>query len=743
MEPPTIRSAALLQSSFIAAQAGHSTSPLTASSFLSLSSSSSLPLGTSSCLSTVCFAPPNPPLSASACITDVSLSSASSSSSLAQAGYLAHPRPPASASSASPSAWLSLPPSQSSSAFLSTLPSLLSGYDADKLLTVSADELSLLSEDEGDGLSTSSTSSTFSGLSSISSSHRSPHSSVSTGSSPSSSLRASPTGSGSAFFTSSASSSPLRRHRRLALSAPSSSASSLAPHDDDLHSQLFRHFSLSLSLPSSHRHFLLASLLSSHPFFSILSRATRRAVWDEMSRQTFRAGAVIVRRREQCDRFFVVEAGEVSYSWSVQDDEAETRRGGAVGHTSSGGGGGKGSTFGDLCLYHPSAAHATVIAASDRVVAWSVEGSVVRHILCSAARAKHEEMTALCQELRVQLSREAANAEAGAGEAKGELTAECQEALRDRCEVIRYEEGDWLVPSPLSRDHLFVIRQGTVVTQSRSRQQQQQQRAVSQDEQAAAGVGMDSEQEEERLTVLQAGSVFAGESVLFPSTSPSSLPREPSPIPIFAQAAAGIVTSPTPSSCCSAPTRCQRRKRGRDEPASSPPFLSTIFEHDSDGTDSPPSRAVLPVRSASTFLPSSAAAVSAARKLQRRSHHAVSSTVLPPSPAFSFHRPSSSSSLSQPPLDVLQPADDPAAPGPPPCSPLRRSASSPASLAVAAGTAGDGAEGRASPFAVCGVGGCCVVAVPVDVLKQTSMEAVQRLLLRRLQSSAAASLHIP
>ena len=223
------------------------------------------------------------------------------------------------------------------------------------------EDISGLSEDE-DNASTASTFSsisTVSSFSSLSSAVLSPDSAVSRISSPTystHSTHSTPTSPDLLFAHHTA--SPPRRHRRLALCAPPSAVLD----EDDRHSSLFRHFSLSLAVPSpQHKHFLLSSLLSSHPFFLLLSKRARCEVWDEMTREVYTRGGWIVRKGVECDKFYVVESGEIRWD-------------SATGHgVSSGiGGSSKGTTFGDLSLYHPSVTSHNVLAVSEKVTVCGV-----------------------------------------------------------------------------------------------------------------------------------------------------------------------------------------------------------------------------------------------------------------------------------------------------------------------------------------------------------------------------------
>ena len=351
-------------------------------------------------------------------------------------------------------------------------------------------------------------------------------------------------------FSPPSSSSPSRRPRRLALSAPPSTCP-----DDDPHSYLFRHFSLSLALPTpSHRHFLLSSLLSSHPFFLLLHRHTRRRLFDEFTRHSHCAHTQLLRQGQPCDRFSVVESGEVS-----------------VGGSSTAG---RGYTWGDLCLYHPTRAHSTVTAASPRLVVWSVDGDVVRYQLCKEAKERHELLVAYWTAFTVE----------GVG-GRRRLRGEEVEALVDRCDLRRYEEGDWIIPSSQSRLHLFAVKEGQV--------------AIHPPTPLPPAAPLPS-------ALLGPGRVFAGEQVSGPSKG--ALPRQPSPIPL-------PVAKEEPTGAHS------RRKRGREELAVTPTSaLSTIYECEGDDGQAGDGRS--------------------ARKLRRQQ----SECVLPTAPSFACHRPVSCAS---------------------------------------------------------------------------------------------------
>ena len=487
---------------------------------------------------------------------------------------------------------------------------------------LTSDDLYSLSEDE-DGLSTASTFSSFSSSKSLS--LRSPSS----------------TAPSSPFLSSS--SSPPRRHRRLALSVPPASAD-----DEDPHSHLFRHFSLSLAVPSpSHRHFLLSSLLSSHPFFTLLPKPTRRRLYDEFARSSHARHQPLLRKGALCDRFSVVEAGEVGVR--------------------EGGGGGRGYTMGDLCLYHPTVSHATVEVVSERAVVWSVEGSVVRYWMCKDAKARHEELSAFWAGWTMDGCEEGEGDGEGERKAAGrEVSEEEMELMLDRCQLVRCEEGDWVVPSSLSRDHVFIVKDGLIATQ----------RKVEPPIRSADTAEERFDDVHSHRAVLGAGSVFAGDNVLFP-TIKAALPRQPSPIPF-----------PVPADG-SSPAVVQRRKRGRDEPAHpASSALSTIYEIEPD--DCSPSDSAEP------------------RKLRR--HH--TDCVLPSAPVFGRQK-----SVGDGAGDGAEGRE----------GVMRRSASSPAVMrGLGMGVA------DATPFAVCAASGC-VVAVPVDVLQSDAIMAdLKRTLIARM-----------
>ena len=398
-----------------------------------------------------------------------------------------------------------------------------------------------------------------------------------------------------------------------------------------------------------------------------------------MVREMYGCGGWIVRKGVECDKFYVVESGEVRWDGVA-------------------GGGGKGTTFGDLSLYHPSVTLHSVMAASERVTVWCVEGSVVRHILSTAARTKHEQLHGWLASLVMAEE----DSETG-----GRLNEDEMAILLDRCELVRYEEGEWIVPSALARDHVFIVREGHVIAQRKTSDSAAQeaatvrQRAVHRcavDEQmpsdaAAAGVRQ----------LFGVGAVFAADNVLFPSVSPT-LPRRPSPIPM------PIASTPSSSSLSSNP---QRRKRGRDESSSlSSSSLSTIYEHaEVDRThtsressqDSQESREIEAVEE------------SGARKQQRRQ----SIEPCPLSPTHLTRCVSSHSLAAVTPSQSLPSSLLSVSP-----STLTRSSSSPAIFPTSTNIGG--------LWAVCGTRECSIVGVPLDVLALDGMERVRQWVVSRL-----------
>ena len=433
------------------------------------------------------------------------------------------------------------------------------------------------------------------------------------------------------------SSSPRRRTRRLALCAPRS-----APQDDDPHSHLFRHFSLSLSLPTpSHRHFLLSSLLSSHPFFLLLPRHTRRRVFDEFTRHTHPPHHPLMRQGHPCDRFTVVESGHV--------------------HVGDLPPAGRGYTMGDLCLYHPTQAHVTVTAAATRLVVWTVEGEVVRYWMCKAAKERHEALLAFWTDFSLQ--------DTGGQGAKRLVEAEV-EVLVDRCDLMRYEEGDWIVPSSVSRSHYFAITEGQVATHPPTPFPLTSPTAPS--------------------ALLGPGQVFAGEQV--GAGVKGALPRQLSPIPkplVDAEAAAG---------------QGGRRKRKREEVTgpTTASSLSTIYECEGDDGGQVGDGRV-------------------ARKLRRQQ----SDCVLPVAPpAFASHKPAVSCAAGVPRGKGVQGTEAEGREMPL----MRRSVSSPAQFV----SAGIGVQGQATPFAVCASATVTVVSIPMEVMEMEEMADVKRTLCSRM-----------
>ena len=438
-------------------------------------------------------------------------------------------------------------------------------------------------------------------------------------------------------------------------------------------------------MPSSqHKHFLLSGLLSSHPFFLLLSKRARCEVWDEMTREVYAHGGWIVRKGVECDKFYVVESGEVRW-------ESAAMGSGGVG--GGGGGGGKGTTFGDLSLYHPSVTPHSVVAVSERVTVWCVEGSVVRHTLSTAARTKHEQLNGWLASLIL--------AEDGT-ETSGRLSDDEIAVLLDRCEVMRYEEGEWIVPSALARDHVFVVREGHVIAQRKSSEPTAQEPAPTRqraahrctvDEQmpSDAAVGGGTKQ------LFGVGAVFAADNVLFPSVSPT-LPRRPSPIPL------PLASAPSSPSLTSV---SQRRKRGRDDSVSvSSSSLSTIYEH------AEVDRSQASQESQEQEL--EAEDDSGARKQQRR----LSTELCDLSPATLTR--SSSQSLAAVPA-VQSPHSAPLSVSP---SSLTRASSSPAIFPTSPSVGG--------LWVVCGSRECSIVGVPLDVLVMDGMDRLRQWVVSRL-----------
>ena len=533
-----------------------------------------------------------------------------------------------------------------------------------------------LSEDE-DNASTASTFSSISSVSSFSSfscAVLSPNSAVSRVSSPTYSTPTSPE-----LLFAHHTISPPRRHRRLALCAPSSAVLD----EDDRHSSLFRHFSLSLAVPSpQHKHFLLSGLLSSHPFFLLLSKRARCEVWDEMTREMYNRGGWIVRKGGECDKFYVVESGEVRW------DSATT--GGSV----NDGGGGKGTTFGDLSLYHPSVTPHSVEAASERVTVWCVEGSVVRHLLSTAARNKHVQLNSWLASLVVA---------ADDGESGERLSEDEMAVLLDRCELVRYEEGEWIVPSALSRDHVFIVREGHVVAQRKTgestalelanvRQRTIHPCAVDEQMPLDAGAGGIKQP-------FGVGAVFAADNVLCPAVSPT-LPRRPSPIPMPA---------PSALSSTSLPSVPPRRKRGRDDSSSlSSSSLSTIYEHAEVDRNQPSGQRQ---ESQDSQECEAVDEDSGARKQQRRQSTTACTQLTRCESSNSLTAITPTQSL-PPPLLTVSP------------STLTRASSSPAIIPTSTSIGG--------LWVVCGSRECSIVGVPLDVLTLDGMERVRRWVVSRL-----------
>ena len=320
---------------------------------------------------------------------------------------------------------------------------------------------------------------------------------------------------------------------------------------------------------------------------------------------------------------------------------------------------------------------------------------MVRHILSTAARSKHEQLNSWLASLVVAHD----DSETG-----GRLSDDEMTVILDRCELVRYEEGEWIVPSALARDHVFIVREGHVIAQRKSGEPTVHEPTISRqrpvhrcavDEQFPLDAGSSGPKQ-----LLGVGAVFVADNVLFPSMSPT-LPRRPSPIPMPA------ATVASPSSQSSAHPR---RKRGRDDSSSlSSSSLSTIYEHGE----------VIRTQSNQSSQSSQDCAESSedsgARKQQRRQ----SVELCQPSPAKLNRSLSNQSSVSTPspqsppsPLLSVSP------------SLLTRAASSPAVFPTSPSAGG--------LWVVCGSRECSVVGVPLDVLVLNGMERVRQWVVSRL-----------
>jgi cAMP-dependent protein kinase regulator len=101
--------------------------------------------------------------------------------------------------------------------------------------------------------------------------------------------------------------------------------------------------------------------------FSSLTAAEIEDFIDFMKMEKFQAGAVVIKQGEPGDYFYVVEAGNFTYSIDGQQVGAAH----------------PGSSFGELALMYNSPRAATVIADEDAVV-WSLNRVTFRNILANA-----------------------------------------------------------------------------------------------------------------------------------------------------------------------------------------------------------------------------------------------------------------------------------------------------------------------------------------------------------------------
>ena len=413
-----------------------------------------------------------------------------------------------------------------------------------------------------------------------------------------------------------------------------------------------------------------------------------------MVREVYTRGGWIARKGVECDKFYVVESGDVRW---------EAAAAGGGGGSGGVGGGGKGTTFGDLSLYHPSVTAHSVMAVSERVTVWCVEGSVVRHILSTAARTKHEQLHGWLSSLTVP----------DGGERGGRLSEDEMAVLLDRCELVRYEDGEWIVPSALARDHVFIVREGHVIAQRKSteptavepptvKQRSAQRCAVDEQMPVDGGAGGSKQ-------LFGVGAVFAADNLWFPSVSPT-LPRRPSPIPL------PVASAPSSPSL---PSVSQRRKRGRDDSCSlSSSSLSTIYEH---GAEVGKAHDMQQQQQRSDDFGGSGS-----NKHQRR--QSSDTYELPGLPPKSLTRCVSS----QPPLPLPPPLPQPlsssssSASASSPLTTLTRASSSPAIFPVSMPVSVGGL------WVVCGSRECSVVCVPLDVLCLDGMERVRQWVQSRL-----------
>lgn len=171
---------------------------------------------------------------------------------------------------------------------------------------------------------------------------------------------------------------------------------------------------------SPHRKNVLTTLLEHHDVFAKFEKSMRNRLIEDMQRYEFYKGQIIQSSDQPHDQFFIIEHGTVSADGQILS---------------------AGNSFGDWCLHISSSnqsinttASSLVVAVSDHVVMWSVEGALVRQQLLIADESKRSNIMHFLKRLRVS--------EPSTSNIATPLNSSELDTLAIECDLIHLNQGD-------------------------------------------------------------------------------------------------------------------------------------------------------------------------------------------------------------------------------------------------------------------------------------------------------------